>query len=108
MHIKYMDTMCNKKLMSPYRDCIHHLLCLAFADVMTLGHVTCCCHVTGVCAAVVDIGATWMSDLKEGVCLDAFWLNREHCCWAANDTTFDSEGCTQVTGIVVPVFSFLT
>jgi len=27
--------------------------------------------VPGVCAAVVDIGATWMSDLKEGVC---------HCC----------------------------
>jgi len=51
---------------------------------------------TGVCAAVVDIGATWMSDLKEGVCLEAFWLNREHCCWAANDTTFDSEGCAQV------------
>jgi chloride channel 3/4/5 len=49
----------------------------------------------GVCAAIVDIGATWMSDLKEGVCLEAFWLNREHCCWAANDTTFDSESCSQ-------------
>jgi len=54
--------------------------------------------IVGVCAAVVDIGATWMSDLKEGVCLDAFWLNREHCCWAANDTTFDVfDGCGQVT-----------
>ena len=52
--------------------------------------------VTGVCAAVVDIGATWMSDLKEGVCIDAFWLNREHCCWASNDTSFDSERCPQV------------
>jgi len=60
-----------------------------------------CCCVTGVCAAVVDIGATWMSDLKEGVCLDAFWLNREHCCWAANDTSFDSEHCTQVQHLVV-------
>ena len=57
-------------------------------------------RVTGVCAAVVDIGATWMSDLKEGVCLEAFWLNREHCCWAANDTTFDSERCTQVSSCV--------
>ncbi|ESN92807.1 hypothetical protein HELRODRAFT_108179 [Helobdella robusta] len=50
----------------------------------------------GVCAAVVDIGATWMSDLKEGVCLEAFWLNREHCCWAANDTSFNQEECSQV------------
>lgn len=50
----------------------------------------------GVCAAIVDIGATWMSDLKEGVCSEAFWLNREHCCWAANDTTFDQDGCSQV------------
>jgi len=68
------------------------------------------CYVcmTGVCAAVVDIGATWMSDLKEGVCLEAFWLNREHCCWAANDTTFDSEGCTQVTHWVSFIVLLLT
>jgi len=58
---------------------------------------------TGVCAAVVDIGATWMSDLKEGVCLDAFWLNREHCCWAANDTSFDNERCLQVTSCLFTV-----
>jgi len=37
-----------------------------------------------------------MFDLKEGICMDAFWLNREQCCWVANDTTFDQEGCTQV------------
>lgn len=49
----------------------------------------------GVCAAIVDIGATWMSDLKEGVCFEAFWLNREHCCWAANDTSFDQDECKQ-------------
>ena len=50
----------------------------------------------GVCAAVIDIGTSWMFDLKEGVCMDAFWLNREQCCWIANDTTFDQEGCAQV------------
>jgi len=60
---------------------------------------------TGVCAAVVDIGATWMSDLKEGVCLEAFWLNREHCCWAANDTTFDAERCAQVAFIIMLLIS---
>ena len=52
--------------------------------------------VAGVFAAIIDIGATWMSDLKEGICLDTFWFNREQCCWAANDTTFDEEGCSLV------------
>ena len=52
--------------------------------------------VAGVCAAVIDIGTSWMFDLKEGVCMNAFWLNREQCCWVANDTTFDQEGCNQV------------
>ena len=38
-----------------------------------------------------------MSDLREGICLDAFWLNREQCCWAANDTDFGAHaGCSQV------------
>jgi len=50
----------------------------------------------GVCAAVIDIGTSWMFDLKEGICMNAFWLNREQCCWVANDTTFDQEGCAQV------------
>ncbi|XP_076468373.1 H(+)/Cl(-) exchange transporter 4-like isoform X2 [Babylonia areolata] len=50
----------------------------------------------GTCAGIIDIGATWMSDLKEGVCLDAFWFRREQCCWSANSTTFDAEGdCDQ-------------
>ncbi|KAL8562214.1 H(+)/Cl(-) exchange transporter 3 [Nucella lapillus] len=50
----------------------------------------------GACAGVIDIGATWMSDLKEGLCLEAFWFRREQCCWSANSTTFDAEGdCDQ-------------
>lgn len=53
-------------------------------------------YITGVCAGVIDIGTSWMSDIKEGICRDAFWLNREQCCWSANDSTFDEEGCTQV------------
>lgn len=52
---------------------------------------------SGVCAAIIDIGTTWMSDLKEGICLEAFWFNREQCCWRTNDTSFDEEeGCTAV------------
>ncbi|KAL5011784.1 hypothetical protein ScPMuIL_010335 [Solemya velum] len=49
----------------------------------------------GACAGVIDIGTTWLSDLKEGMCREAFWLNREQCCWSANDTTLDDEGCSQ-------------
>lgn len=50
----------------------------------------------GSCAGIIDIGATWMSDLKGGICLEAFWFNQEQCCWSANSTTFDSEGnCDQ-------------
>lgn len=51
----------------------------------------------GFCAAVIDIGTSWMFDLKEGVCLDAFWLNKEQCCWAVNDTTFNQDDCSQAS-----------
>lgn len=34
----------------------------------------------GVIAAVIDIGTNWISHLKSGICLNAFWLNREQCC----------------------------
>uniref|UniRef100_A0A0A9Z384 Chloride channel protein n=1 Tax=Lygus hesperus TaxID=30085 RepID=A0A0A9Z384_LYGHE len=44
--------------------------------------------VTGAVAGVIDIGASWMSDLKYGLCPQAFWLNREQCCWSTNETTF--------------------
>ncbi|XP_021378244.1 H(+)/Cl(-) exchange transporter 3-like isoform X7 [Mizuhopecten yessoensis] len=49
----------------------------------------------GACAGVIDIGATWMSDLKEGVCRDAFWLPKEQCCWSSNNSFFNNSGCSQ-------------
>ncbi|XP_059157860.1 H(+)/Cl(-) exchange transporter 4-like isoform X2 [Physella acuta] len=53
----------------------------------------------GTCAGLIDIGTSWMSDLKEGVCLEAFWFNREQCCWSGpslNSTSFnDYDGCDQ-------------
>lgn len=51
---------------------------------------------TGVAAGVIDIGASWMTDLKFGICPQAFWLNKEQCCWSYNETTFDGENCSQV------------
>ncbi|RUS74798.1 hypothetical protein EGW08_017444 [Elysia chlorotica] len=53
----------------------------------------------GTCAGIIDIGATWMSDLKEGVCLEAFWFNKEQCCWSGpslNSTSLLADGeCSQ-------------
>ncbi|CAE1312273.1 CLCN3_4_5 [Acanthosepion pharaonis] len=50
----------------------------------------------GLLAGLIFICTTWMSDLKIGICLNAFWLNREQCCWAANDTNYEEEGdCAQ-------------
>jgi hypothetical protein len=51
---------------------------------------------SGGVAGVIDIGASWMSDLKFGICPQAFWLNREQCCWSSNETTFDNGNCSQV------------
>ena len=51
----------------------------------------------GAVAGIIDIGASWLSDVKEGVCRDAFWLNKEQCCWSANDTALDNyDRCKQV------------
>ncbi|XP_074105086.1 chloride channel protein 3 isoform X2 [Cotesia typhae] len=50
---------------------------------------------TGVAAGVVDIGASWMTDLKFGICPGAFWLNKEQCCWSYSDSIFDDGNCSQ-------------
>ncbi|KAG6442792.1 hypothetical protein O3G_MSEX002552 [Manduca sexta] len=50
---------------------------------------------TGMVAGVIDIGASWMTDLKFGICPAAFWFNREQCCWSDTNTTFDSGNCSQ-------------
>lgn len=49
----------------------------------------------GAVAGVIDIGAGWMKDLKEGICHDVFYLNREQCCWSSNDTVFEGFTCKQ-------------
>lgn len=36
-----------------------------------------------------------MKDLKEGICKDAFYLNREQCCWSSQDTEFEGFHCNQ-------------
>merc|ERR1712142_593099 len=47
---------------------------------------------SGVMAGVIDIGATWLTDLKFGICPSAFYLNMEQCCWSSNETVRDISG----------------
>jgi len=47
---------------------------------------------SGVMAGVIDIGATWLTDLKFGICPSAFYLNMEQCCWSSNETIRDISG----------------
>jgi len=58
--------------------------------------------VTGTVAAIIDIGTSWMSDLKFGICPQAFWLNMEQCCWSSNETSFelDKGNCSQVNVLI--------
>ena len=49
----------------------------------------------GLFAGIVDIGADWMFDLKEGVCASQVWLNKESCCWADNSSFTTHDGCSQ-------------
>ncbi|RWS17995.1 H(+)/Cl(-) exchange transporter 3-like isoform X1 [Dinothrombium tinctorium] len=49
----------------------------------------------GTVAGIIDIGAGWMKDLKEGICPAAPYLNREQCCWSSNDTFFEGFHCLQ-------------
>ncbi|XP_059364454.1 H(+)/Cl(-) exchange transporter 5-like [Carassius carassius] len=51
---------------------------------------------SGALAGGIDIAAHWMTDLKEGVCLNGFWFNHEHCCWRSNESTFhERDKCPQ-------------
>ncbi|XP_065669027.1 H(+)/Cl(-) exchange transporter 5 isoform X2 [Hydra vulgaris] len=47
---------------------------------------------TGFVGGVIDIGADWMNDIKEGVCKNNFWFNKETCCWSSVDP-FGEDGC---------------
>ncbi|CAJ0944882.1 unnamed protein product [Ranitomeya imitator] len=50
----------------------------------------------GTLAGVIDLAADWMTDLKEGICLNGFWYSREQCCWLSDETTFDDrDKCPQ-------------
>lgn len=46
----------------------------------------------GINAAVISIVTAWLSDIKMGYCRDAWWLNRNFCCWETESSNED--GCS--------------
>uniref|UniRef100_A0A667Y567 Chloride channel protein n=1 Tax=Myripristis murdjan TaxID=586833 RepID=A0A667Y567_9TELE len=70
---------------------------------------------SGALAGGIDISAHWLTDMKEGVCLNGFWFNHEHCCWTSNETTFqERDRCPQwkswaelITGATEGPFAYI-
>ncbi|KAG7162959.1 H(+)/Cl(-) exchange transporter 3-like 2 [Homarus americanus] len=50
--------------------------------------------IAGAAAGMIDIGTSWMSDLRFGICPEAFWFNQEQCCWSSNETFYDGDNCS--------------
>ncbi|XP_014672883.1 PREDICTED: H(+)/Cl(-) exchange transporter 3-like [Priapulus caudatus] len=48
----------------------------------------------GLTAGVIDIGANWMFDIKNGICPSQFYFSREQCCWDSN-STFVQQDCPE-------------
>lgn len=42
------------------------------------------------------MGHRWMEDMRFGICPEAFWLNKDQCCWSSNETFFEGDNCSQV------------
>jgi hypothetical protein len=45
---------------------------------------------SGLAAAIVDIGTNWMTNIKDGICVNAFWLNKPQCCWASKNISYNN------------------
>ncbi|GFS45685.1 hypothetical protein TNIN_307361 [Trichonephila inaurata madagascariensis] len=72
------------KLLKGYYDKLSGWLCVFLVGVAA-----------GSVAGFIDIGEGWMKDLKEGICPEAFWLNKEQCCWSSNETFYEGDECDQ-------------
>ncbi|XP_037069777.1 H(+)/Cl(-) exchange transporter 5-like isoform X5 [Pollicipes pollicipes] len=71
-------------LIRQFHDAWSGWLCVLFVGI-----------VAGGVAGVIDIGARWMEDMRFGVCPEAFWLNKDQCCWSSNETFFEGDNCSQ-------------
>lgn len=79
---KMGESWCN--LLSGYYDKVTGWICVFLVGVSA-----------GSVAGFIDIGEGWMKDFKEGVCPQAFWLNKEQCCWSLNRTYYEGDNCAQ-------------
>ena len=50
---------------------------------------------SGLLAGVIDVGAEWMSDLKDGICVGNGWYSKDSCCWLNNDTSAGLDECEE-------------
>ncbi|GBL78185.1 H(+)/Cl(-) exchange transporter 4, partial [Araneus ventricosus] len=73
-----------RELLKGYYDKLSGWLCVFCVGVAA-----------GSVAGFIDIGEGWMKDLKEGICPEAFWLNKEQCCWSSNETFYEGDECDQ-------------
>uniref|UniRef100_A0A914VQ98 Chloride channel protein n=1 Tax=Plectus sambesii TaxID=2011161 RepID=A0A914VQ98_9BILA len=49
----------------------------------------------GALGGLITLGTRYMSDLKNGVCLDRFWLDQQLCCRWQNDTLYVTDTCDE-------------
>ena len=62
---------------------------------------------SGMAAAIVDIGTNWMTNIKDGLCVNAFWLNKAQCCWASKNISYDkfnNPKCPEVPDIILKYY----
>lgn len=65
---------------------------------------------SGLAAAIVDIGTNWMTNIKDGICVNAFWLNKAQCCWASEHIEYDfynNPKCPEVCFILISLTNFI-
>lgn len=73
----------------PTRSCVGPILCILATSSRGDSSKKLLLFLPGTLAGVIDLAVDWMTDLKEGVCLSAFWYSHEQCCWTSNETTFE-------------------
>ena len=66
---------CTLWLVSPF-----HIILYFFLIVIPRFCVLLIALNIGIIAAIVDIGAIWLTNIKTGICLPAFYLSQEQCC----------------------------
>lgn len=82
---RYLASRKSARARMNYRiDAASGMICLVLVGVMC-----------GCIASVIDLGATWLSNLKDGICADGFWHSRESCCHHEDQHGYDGNSSTR-------------